>query len=306
MMRKLAVMIAMAAAALMLAGPRASAQFKNEAFQQSYNDDDGTHKDSVDVMFSFPEFLGGLRHEREARIGTVFAGSTLFVGAQQIYNKQYWKLPIAYGSILGAAGAGLYFNRTGHADAAKYCFIGAGLAYWATLMDGVINYKPDPYPYAGKATIFSILLPGLGQAYNGEYWKIPIYDGGLVACAYFYMNNTINFERFRRIYIEANEPDYAGPIQASTALYYRNIYRTYRDYSIVATLLVYLIQVIDANVFAYMHDFEVTDDVSLNLSPTLLTPDMQMASLGGAPKFGIPTATLGGVPAFGMKLSMNF
>ena len=290
---RLGFALAVAVAALLSAAPEASAQFKSDAFTQSYNDDKGENKDSVDVMFSFPEFLGGLRHEREARIGTVFAGSTLFVGAQQIYNKDYWKLPLVYGSILGAAGSGLYFNRTGRSDIAKYCFIGAGVSYWATLMDGVLNYDPAPYPYAGKATILSILLPGLGQAYNGEFWKIPIYDGGLVACLYFYLNNTVNFERFRRIYIEANEAGYSGPISSSTALYYRNIYRTYRDYSIVATLLVYLIQVIDANVFAYMHDFEVTDDVSLKLSPTLLTPGMQYASIDG-------------MPTFGMKLALSF
>jgi len=183
----------------------------------------------------------------------------------------------------------VYLNTTGHKQAAKYCFIGTAASYWATLLDGALNYKPAPYPHAGKATIMSLLCPGLGQAYNGEYWKIQIYCGGLIACVYYYNFNTINFERFRRIYIEATDTEvpYSGPITAETALYYRNIYRTYRDYSIVALLLVYAIQVIDANVFAYMHDFEVTDDVSLNVSPTVISPPGQFAMNASNPAFGV-------------------
>lgn len=265
----------------------ARAQFKSEAFSQNYSKDDpNAPKDSVEKLFSFKDFFGGLRHENELKVGSLIGGSSVFLGGSQIYNRDYWKLPLVYGSVLGGAGAGIYFNRTGQKDIAKYCFIGAGLSYWATLMDGVINFKPDDYPHAGKAALYSILLPGLGQAYNGEYWKIPIYDGGLIACLYYYNLNTLNYNRFRRIYIEASAgSSYTGPISAETALYYRNIYRTYRDYSIVATLLVYLIQVIDANVFAYMHDFEVTDDLSLNIAPAVIPSGI---SICGSGQYGAP------------------
>lgn len=289
----------------LLCASEASAQFKKEAFSQSYNNDDPkAKKDSVEKLFSFPDFLAGIRHEKEVKIGTMFGGSTVFVGAQQMYNGDYWKLPIVYGSIFGSAGAGLYFNRTGRKDIAKYCFIGAGISYWATLLDGVINYEPSPFPHPGTATIYSILLPGLGQAYNGEYWKIPIYDGGLVACLYYYRLNNLNYNRFRRIYIEASEPGYTGPISAETALYYRNIYRTYKDYSVVATLLVYLIQVIDANVFAYMHDFEVTDDLSFNISPTIITDDYSPSPFNIQPVGN--SLSLSQPAAVGLRLGFKF
>ena len=295
MLRKALISLTVLAVASALLSPRALAQFKNEAFSQSYNDDTPSQKDSTDHLFDFREFFGGLNHTREdARAGTMFAGSCVLLGGQQIHNGQYWKLPIVYGTTLGGLGAGIYFNSTDKADVAKWCFIGAGVAYWGTLMDGIVNYKPAPYPHPGKATIYSILLPGLGQAYNGEYWKIPLYVGGLAAAVHFYDVNNVNFQRFRNIYIESTQEGYDGPISSETAIYYRNVYRTYKDYSLVAIALVYLIQIIDANVFAYMHDFEINDDIALDVSPTVITPGLQLAS-------GTP-----GNSAVGFRLGLTF
>lgn len=265
-----------------------SAQFKSEAFQQSYNDDKNTIKDSTDVMFSFKEYFAGLQHKQELKIGTMFAGSLLCIGGEQIYNRQYWKLPIVYTSVLGPLGAGIYLNTQGKHDAAKYCFLGAGIAYWGTLMDGVISYKSPTYPLPGRATLYSLLLPGLGQAYNGEFWKIPIYLGGLGAAYYFYDTNNINYQRYRRIYKEATNTEvaYTGPITAEQALYYRDVFRRYRDYSVLAIALVYLLQVIDANVFSYMHDFEIVDDMAMSVKPTVIMPDTQLA-FNPSPAFGL-------------------
>lgn len=283
-MKKILTLVCMLLFAL-----NASAQFRSEAFQQSYNDDPAnSSKDSTDVLFSFKEYFEGLRHEREIKIGTMFAGSLLIVGGEQMYNKQYWKLPIVYSAIAAPLGAGIYLNTQGRHEAAKYCFIGAGVAYWGTLLDGVISYKSDKYPLPGRSTLFSLLVPGLGQAYNGEYWKIPIYVGGLAAAYYFYDTNNINYERYRRIYKEATnkEVSYTGPIPAETALYYRDLYRRYRDYSTLAMALVYLLQVIDANVFSYMHDFEIADDMAMKVRPTVIMPDTQLA-FNPEPAFGI-------------------
>lgn len=266
----------------------ANAQFKSEAFKQQYNDDKGTKKDSTDVLFSYKEYFQGLKHEKELKIGTMFGGSLLVIGGEQIYNKQYWKLPIVYSAILAPLGTGIYLNTQGKHDAAKYCFIGSGVAYWATLMDGVVSYKSDKYPLPGRATLYSLLLPGLGQAYNGEYWKIPIYLGGMATAYYFYDTNNINYERYRRIYKEATSTEtvYTGPISAETAVYYRDIYRRYRDYSTLAMVLVYVLQIIDANVFSYMHDFEIVDDMAMTVRPTVILPDTQLA-YNPAPAFGI-------------------
>lgn len=276
----------------------ASAQFKEEAFTQQYNDDPTSASDSTDVLFSFKEYFGGLSHKNEIRIGTMTAGSALIIGGSQIYNNQKWKLPIVYGAIGGSLGAGIYLNATGNKDAAKYCFIGAGFAYWATLMDGVLNYKPSVYPHPGKATLFSILVPGLGQIYNREYWKLPIYLGAIGFAIHYYSDCQVNYARFRDIYIAAKDPDvhYDGPITAEQALYYRNVYRRYRDYSILAIAVLYLLQVIDANVFSYMHNFEVDDDIALRVAPAVIMPERQFASI----------TPVSQPAAFGLRLGVNF
>ena len=278
-LRKCILLLAVAAVAA-LSGTDASAQFKKEAFSQSYNSDMTSDKDTVDTMFSFKEYFHGLQHKEEIKIGTMAAGSALVIGGCQIYNKDYWKLPIVYGTIAGGLGTGIYFSAKDRKDVAKWCYIGAGAAYWATMMDGVVNFQPSNYPHPGKATLYSILCPGLGQIYNHEYWKLPIYLGGIAAAVHFYSDFRTNYNRYRNIYLEASDSEsgYSGPITAEQAKYYRDVYRRYRDYSILAIAAVYLLQVIDANVFTYMHDFEVDDDLALKVSPTVIVPDMQLAS----------------------------
>jgi len=277
----------------------ANAQFKEQAFTQNYNEpNDTTAADTADVMFSFKQFFRGIAHKQTIKIGTMFAGSTIFVGSEQIYNKQYWKLPLVYGGLGATVGLGIHYHnmyndskRAYDADYAingtkttlsidndskkmsQYLFAGAAAIYWATLMDGVINYDKGIYPQPGKATLYSVLLPGLGQVYNHEYWKIPIYWGGLIGSYHYYSVNNKNYRRYKRIYNEAtSNTSYSGPVSSETALYYRNVFRRYRDYSIVCIAGFYLLQAIDANVFAYMHDFDVGNDLTLEIEPTLTPP----------------------------------
>ena len=279
----------------------ARAQFREEAFSQNYASPSDTlaSKDSVDRMWSFREFFHGVaHHDSTLKIGSMFAGSTVFIGAEQFYNKQYWKIPITYAGLGATIGMGIKYHKQYKAsksayelafendpettltideDAKKmatYMFAGAGLIYWGTLMDGVVNYKRDIKGQAGKATLYSLLVPGLGQAYNGENWKIPIYWGAIVGSYHYWAVNNKNYKRYKRIHNEATaeEGTYEGLIPADRALYYRNVFRRFRDYSVVAIVGSYLLQVIDANVFSYMQDFEVNDDLTMSVSPTIITP----------------------------------
>ena len=142
--------------------------------------------------------------------------------------------------------------------------------------------------------------------YNGEYWKVPIYWGALMGSAYFLANNHTNYIRYKRIHNEATSPDtqYTGPIPAETALYYRNVFRRYRDYSIVALVGFYLLQVIDANVFAYMQDFELSDDLSVHIEPKIYSPLEAYAFSGTTSAVSVPAFSTGG-PQAGVGLSIG-
>lgn len=312
------------------------AQFKDEAFKQTYTTDTTSRADTADKLFSFKEFAGALAHKNTMKIGTMFAGSVVLPGTAQIYNRDYWKLPVIYGGIGALAGTGGYYMhqykqtqkrydawnsaKTAFEDkfAVEYPFeapwvdtksknlgtwllAGAGVLYWASLLDGVVCYQSDTNPLPGRATIYSILLPGLGQIYNGEFFKVPIYWGGLLASVHFLTTNHLNYQRFKRIHNEATTPGsgYSENISAETAKWYRDVYRRYRDYSIVATAAVYLLQIIDANVFAYMHDFEVSDDITMQIEPTVIAPYNAYA-------INTPSPTNGGQNAFGMRIGIRF
>ena len=120
---------------------------------------------------------------------------------------------------------------------------------------------------------------------------------------YFLSTNHTNYVRFKRIHNEAtsSDPNISGnvPISGETAKWYRDVYRRYRDYSIVATAAFYLLQVIDANVFAYMHDFEVDDDITMNIEPAVIAPNNAYAIHGTMPYAGVPNA-------IGLRLGFTF
>lgn len=289
-----------------------NAQFKEEAFQQTYNErsDSTAVADTADKLFSFRDWGRGLAHKQKIEIGTMFAGSVFAPGTAQIYNKDYWKLPIVYGGIGALAGTGGYYlhryNTSGNPSdktTGTWLLAGAGLVYWGSLLDGAVCFQSDRDPLPGKATIYSILLPGLGQIYNGELFKVPIYWGGLLVSTHLLITYNTNYKRFKRIHNAATSTDpevSAGvPISGETAKWYRDVYRRYRDYSIVATALVYLLQVIDANVFAYMHDFEVTDDITMNIEPALISPYNEYAMHTGAMTSPMSNAV-------GMKVGIRF
>lgn len=284
------------ALSLPLAAQYRDDQFKRDAFSQNYADTTERAPSDSSSLFNFREFFGGLAHKRTASLKTLTMGSTVFVGGNQIYNKQYWKLPVIYGGI----GAGIYggircnqlYQETGDSKFQTFStisYVGAGLVWWGSLMDGAIMYKGSRSPDPAKSTVYSVLLPGLGQIYNGEAWKLPLYWGLLAGSVHFYAENNLQYHRWKNIHNQATttDPDVERPPQSGeTAKYYRDVYRRYRDYSILAIALVYVVQVIDANVFAYMQDFEVSDEISMNVQPALVPMQYAAAPAVGM-SFGI-------------------
>jgi hypothetical protein len=129
------------------------------------------------------------------------------------------------------------------------------------------------YSNARKATIMSAILPGLGQIYNKKHWKLPIIYGGFAGFGYmFYVNNTeyLYFRKNLRAEYDddsstRNETFYSGTQLQTQKVYYKRL----RDISIIGIGIIYLLNVVDANVDAHLKTFDVSDDLSLNFCPEL-------------------------------------
>lgn len=135
-----------------------------------------------------------------------------------------------------------------------------------------------------KATLYSTALPGLGQAYNRKYWKIPIVYAGLATCVYFISDNSQNYRFYRDALIaeQDGDPNTVNPTGA-TAAQIRPVmeqYRQWLDLSIIATALVYGLNIIDAHVDAHLFQFDVSDDLSMRLHPTAVATTRVNFGLG--------------------------
>lgn len=231
--------------------------------------------------FTVKGYFRGLAHKDTLKIVHMFGGSVILPGTAQIYNRQYWKLPIYYGAmggfIGGAVACNVNYQKSGKKSDKNMrtaMIAGAALSYYASILDGVISYKSSQNPLPARASLYSALLPGLGQAYNGDYWKIPIFYGGFAISGYCWISNQQQYKRYKNMYIEASKPEsnYTGSLSKDNMIWYRDKFRRYRDYSIIATALVYVLNIIDANVFAHFNDFDVSDDITFNVEPAVIEP----------------------------------
>ena len=130
-----------------------------------------------------------------------------------------------------------------------------------------------------KATIRSAMLPGWGQIYNHKYWKAPIVWGGLVTIAFIFNYNLQHYKTYRHAYsvlvqLQNGDSSQLSTIDTSYLLYSpqdvqfaRNEARQDVDYSVLAFLFMWGLNVIDATVDAHLHEFDVTDNLTLSLEP---------------------------------------
>jgi hypothetical protein len=121
-----------------------------------------------------------------------------------------------------------------------------------------------------RALLYAMVLPGLGQAYNGKYWKIPIVWGALGVSAYAIHFNTQNYEAAVRDYL-LNEGDDDRIVRG---------WRRNMELSYIVTILIYGLQMLDAYVDANMYTWDVNDNLSMGISPSL-QPMMSHTSLSG-------------------------
>ena len=157
-------------------------------------------------------------------------------------------------------------------------------------------WKPDP----ARAVWLGALVPGLGQIYNRSYWKLPIVYGGFMGCAYAISWTSTRYSGYKTAYLDLYYDIQDGTVSEDPSKSYiallpegydmqrmggtdtyctrlnewQNTTRRYRDISILATVIVYALTLVDAYVDAQLFDFDISTDLSLNVSPQLYY-DMQ-------------------------------
>lgn len=151
----------------------------------------------------------------------------------------------------------------------------------AAQVDTVTKKKHSPR----KAAIRSAIIPGWGQVYNKKIWKVPIVYAaiGIPIGTFIYNKNWYTKTRDAARMIASNDTaNYKGRVDPQlwvffstdnaigSLLNYRNEFRRNMDYSILITLLFWGLNVVDATVDAHLKDFDVSDDLSLRIKPTLI------------------------------------
>lgn len=252
--------------------------------------------------------------------------STVLPGYGQVYNKQYWKLPILYGAV--GAGVALYVNENKtyqplkteynalmlqsatsrseelnsvqaamiESNTRRQLYLGAAIAsYVYFLGDAAINYSTNEVSSVKKATTLSMICPGAGQIYNKSYWRVPIVIGLFSTSLYVYDWNNRGYQRFNTAYklvldYENNPDDYpdgsldefGGAYSSTYMKSLRSSYRRNRDLALILTGAAYLLQVLDAHVDAHLKDFDVSDDLSMNVEPMINTTYSQATGSSSA------------------------
>ena len=142
-------------------------------------------------------------------------------------------------------------------------------------------------PSPQRALWLSLVLPGAGQIYNRKYWKLPIVYGGFLGCTYAFLWNQQMYMDYSQAYLDIMDsdpttnsfrdmfpPTYdidSNLEQFKTVFKNRkDRYRRYRDLSAFCFIGVYLLSVVDAYVDAQLSVFDISPDLSLSITPTII------------------------------------
>ncbi|MDA3929300.1 MAG: DUF5683 domain-containing protein [Prolixibacteraceae bacterium] len=173
--------------------------------------------------------------------------------------------------------------------------------------------KPVKIHLPRKATMYSAVLPGLGQIYNKQWWKTPFIYAGFATIGYFIYDNNLNYKLSKQGYLDIIDNDlnttsyldvYKDYLEennitidetnaTSSNTFKENLdtsidqYKRSRNIYVIAAAGFYLLNILDANVNAHFLDFDISEDLSLNIQP-------------------LPTNPMNNTPIPGVKLVYNF
>lgn len=154
----------------------------------------------------------------------------------------------------------------------------AEVASASAARDGDMQHSPR------KALLLS-LLPGAGQIYNAQAWKLPIIYGAFAGVGYFIYDNYKDRMMYKNEYMDCVQDGRLDPEDIGIYNMYQRKNKSFQTF-IIAAAAVYGLNLLDAYVFGHLYDFQINDDLALRLSPSVapdwsssmgLTPSLQLS-----------------------------
>lgn len=148
--------------------------------------------------------------------------------------------------------------------------------------DSVASTYIDPLRPA-KAAFYSAVIPGLGQAYNKSYWKIPLVYGAIGTSMYFYQDNNKKYEKYRDAYksrLAGNTDDEYSYLDDNRLIAAQRFHKKNREYSLMFAIGFYILNIVEANIDAHLKQFNVNDNLSI-------APDILQNEMNNRPQMGL-------------------
>lgn len=134
-----------------------------------------------------------------------------------------------------------------------------------------------------KAAMYSALVPGMGQAYNKKYWKIPVVYGLTGIFIYYIDTYNTQYNKYLNAYIDMENgliDEFEVYTSVETLEKIKDNYLRNRDISIISLAAVYLLNILDATVDGHLYNYEVNEDLTFNIQPEIQKTYTNQNSVG--------------------------
>ncbi len=135
-----------------------------------------------------------------------------------------------------------------------------------------------------RAALLSALVPGLGQVYNKQYWKVPIVLAGMLTFGHFIHYNNQVYHGLRNAALLTSQ-GLTNPYQAiitseSSLIRNRDVFRRNRDFLIILGSAFYILQIVDAHVSAHLEEFKINDKLAFGIEPSIQSTPLLSQAVG--------------------------
>jgi len=159
-------------------------------------------------------------------------------------------------------------------------------------------YHPDSTHSPAKAILESAIIPGWGQVYNNNIWKVPLIYATLSSLTITAIYNNRNYQRYLRLYHYYNDISKIT-IKTRDYVYFEKLLKDnisqaevagaaddsqrYFQMSILGLTAVWGLQMIDAYIDAkFAHSFSMDNNLSIKIAPSLKAQPVYAANFGAA------------------------